>query len=90
MPSQIAFQAIAAFAGATNFGPEPDYGCLVPSLDGTEFCRKGHLECILWGKRPAASTRQVVVMLITRNDGIAPRVAIVFMREEFWNLADKT
>jgi hypothetical protein len=74
-------------------GPKPDYGYLVPSLDDTELCEKGHRECILLGKRSAASawdTTHVVVMLTTRRYGIAHRLGIADMSEEFWNLADKT
>jgi hypothetical protein len=74
-------------------GPKPDYGYLVPSLDDTELCEKGHRECILLGKRSAASawdTTHVVVMLITRRYGIAHRLGIADMSEGFWNLADKT
>jgi hypothetical protein len=71
-------------------GPDPDYGYFIPSLDDTELCRKGHLEYILLGKRPAASAWHVVVMLITRADGIAHQVAIADMRKEFWNLAYHT
>jgi hypothetical protein len=77
-------------------GPKPDYDYLVPSLDDTELCEKGYRECILLGKRSAASAwdrTHVVVMLITRKYGIAYRLGIAGiadMSEEFWNLADKT
>jgi hypothetical protein len=70
-------------------GPKPDYGYLVPSLDDTELCEKGYRECILLGKRSAASAWDIV-MLITRRYGIAYRLGIADMSEEFWNLADKT
>ena len=75
-------------------GTKPDYGHLNPSLDEHEFCEKGYRECILLGKRPAASTWEeahVVVMLIRRNEyGCAQRLGIADMPEEFWDLAAQT
>lgn len=74
-------------------GPKPDYGYLVPSLDERETCERGYRECILLGKRPAASAWEeahVVVMLISRKCGYAQRLGIADMSEEFWDLADKT
>ena len=75
-------------------GTKPDYGHLIPSLDEHEFCEKGPRECILLGKRPAASAWEeahVVVMLIGRNKcGYAQRLGIADMPEEFWDLSDKT
>lgn len=74
-------------------GPKPDYGYLVPSLDERELCAKGCAECILLGKRPAASAWEeahVVVMLISRKRGYAQRVGIADMSEQFWDLAGKT
>ena len=75
-------------------GTKPDYGHLQPSLDDHEFCEKGYRECILLGKRPAATAWEeshVVVMLIHRDKhGYAQRLGIADMLEEFWDLSEKT
>lgn len=74
-------------------GPKPDYGLLVPSPRGTRLCGKGEWECILLGERPAASAWDrvhVVIMLVTREFGIAQRRAIADMALEFWDLAEKS
>lgn len=75
-------------------GPKPDYGYLVPSLDGLELCEPGDRECILLGRRPPGSVwdvPHVVVMLIAREptSGIAHRLGIADLSEEFWNLVDR-
>jgi len=80
------------YRGGETLGPKPDYGYLVPSLDDSQLCEKGYRECILLGRRPAASVwdvPHVVVMLITRISGTAYREGIADMSEEFWNLADR-
>ena len=74
-------------------GPKPDYGYLVPSLDGPELCEQGERECILLGRKAPSSEwdrSHVIVMLITRVSGIAYRLGIADMAEEFWDLAEKT
>ena len=74
-------------------GFKPDYGLLVPSLHGPDLCEKGFRECILLGRRAPASKwdrPHVVVMLIKRSFGIAYRLGIADMPEEFWEAAQRS
>ncbi|KKY28440.1 putative heterokaryon incompatibility [Phaeomoniella chlamydospora] len=76
-----------------HLGSKPDYGYLVPSLDGPELCEKGWRECILLGKKPKESQWDVdhmVVMLVERrDDGIAYRLGMADLCREVWELAER-
>ena len=71
----------------------PDYGYLLPTLDYRDTCKSSPCECILLARASGIGTYNapyVLLMLITRRDGIVYRRGIANMPESIWHRADKT